>query len=97
MLTASDKQLVKAAGWDVDADPEGITAPEGAKKLAGLIAMDRHSGSLTGEADKQYIQGIIDQQRAGAPMLIPFGVLEQALSFFDGKEVEGRGHTLKYG
>lgn len=83
MLTASDKQLVKAAGWDVDADPEGIAAPEGAKKLAGRIAMDRHCGSITGVLDKHYIQGIVDQQRAGAPELVPFDVLFNALSYFD--------------
>jgi hypothetical protein len=45
--------------------------------------MDRHCGSITGVLDKHYIQGIVDQQRAGAPELVPFDVLFNALSYFD--------------
>ena len=43
-LTKADKELVKnATGWDINADPEALTASEAAKSFAGRLNLDRYS------------------------------------------------------
>jgi hypothetical protein len=81
-LTAADKQTIKGAtGWDIDKDPTGATASEGAKDFAGRLNLDRYTlakyGSadgFTGAVDQAYIQHVIQEQVGGQGM-VPLSVL----------------------
>lgn len=90
-LTKKDKELVKAAtGWDIDADPDGNTASEGAKEFAGRLNMERFSvarygdpgNGLTSEITSGYLQGLIQEQLSAQhdQMRLPLDVLYKAQS-----------------
>ena len=59
--------------------------------LATRIALDRFSGTLTGEVDKSYINNLIKEQKdipsseREKYSLIPFSTLDKALTFLDTK------------
>lgn len=88
-LTPSDKSLVVAATGSLN--PVSSSGTMQINKLAVQIAFDRSSGFLTGEVDKSYINNLITQQKAlpasaaGHDDIIPFSILENALSYLDQK------------
>lgn len=84
-LTASDKQLVKAAtGWDIDADPAGDTASPEAFEFVGRINLDRACGALEGDIDKPYIDKLVREsltpQKGQAT--VPLSILYKAEAYF---------------
>ncbi len=76
-LTTSDKAVVKAAGWDIDADPLGENVPPEIKDFVGRLNLDRASGALKGDINQSYINKLIQEslspQQNGAT--VPLSVL----------------------
>jgi len=66
-LTSSDKALVLAAtGWNINADPLGLTASAAALEFVGRLNLDRSNGALkgTGAIGQPYIDNLIQQNLA---------------------------------
>ena len=88
-LTPADKSLIIASSGSLD--PVSTTGEHLGNPFATRIALDRAGGSLTGEVDKSYINNIINQQKAipaeaaGHDAIIPYSILENALSYLDQK------------
>jgi hypothetical protein len=55
---------VKAAGWDIDADPLGENVSPGLKDFVGRLNLDRSSGALKGDIDQSYISKLIQENLA---------------------------------
>lgn len=87
-LTTSDKELIRGStGWDIDTDPSGATAPEGARRFALRLMLDRYSlttyggaDGFTGQVDQSYIQHVIQEQLGGQEM-VPLSVLYKVQSY----------------
>ena len=88
-LTPADKSLIVAATGSLN--PVSSSGTMQINDLALQIAFDRAGGFLTGEVDKSYINNLITQQKSipssnnGKNDIIPFSVLEKALSYLDQK------------
>jgi hypothetical protein len=77
-LTVSDKALVKQAfGYDMNEDPLGLYAPQGASELIGRLNLDRSAGDLTGPVTVSYLQSLVGQTGISADVIAE---AEKALS-----------------
>ncbi|MBI3285746.1 MAG: hypothetical protein HYZ65_12980 [Burkholderiales bacterium] len=97
MLTSADKKLITAATGNLQA--VSASGLHEVNLLATRVALDRFSGTLTGEVDKSYINNLIKEQKdipskeREKYSLIPFSVLDQALAFLD-KEYPTAGANI---
>jgi hypothetical protein len=82
-LTTSDKAAVKAAGWDIDADPVGENASPEVKALVGRLNLDRACGALKGDIDPSYINKLIRESLAPQPgqWTVPLSVLYKVQAY----------------
>jgi hypothetical protein len=88
-LTPTDKKLIETVTGSLQAvSNSGVHE---VNLLATRIALDRFSGTLTGEVDKSYINNLIKEQKdipsseREKYSLIPFSTLDKALTFLDTK------------
>ncbi len=83
-LTSGDKKLLNGStAWDVDSDPYGEVASEGARRFAGQIMSDRAVGKLSGEVDTTYLSDLMQQQARLGEELVPASVLSKAMAFLE--------------
>ncbi|MDD5214671.1 MAG: hypothetical protein PHQ03_03910 [Methylococcales bacterium] len=76
VLTAHDKKLVDAA------TPKTVTELKEVNGLAAKIAIDRETGSLSGEVDENYINKLITEQSSNNHAeTIKFSALQKSLAF----------------
>ncbi|MDD2863232.1 MAG: hypothetical protein PHC99_00720 [Methylococcales bacterium] len=76
VLTAHDKKLVDAA------TPKTVTELKAVNELAAHIAIDRETGSLSGEVDENYINKLIAEQSSNNHAeTIKFSALQKSLAF----------------
>lgn len=81
LLTANDKKLVEAATGGLQ--PTSSSGLHEVNQLATRIALDRTTGTLSGEVDENYINKLITEQSGNNHAeTIQFSALQKSLEFF---------------
>jgi hypothetical protein len=87
LLTANDKKLVEAATGELQ--PVSSSGLHEVNQLATRIALDRETGTLSGEVDENYINKLMAEQSSNNHAeTIQFSALQKSLEFLKQERVD---------